>query len=646
MAFDMTPALHDESTFDADLYLSPKEQNLLLTALNSNKSGLANKQQSYPPMSTNAGRPSGARATSNSLQFQQPGRKSLDNNDLYASPVQKTPGSGGIGVDESPFLDYDLDDGNFDWDISGDQMIGSLPGTSLDDDEEADLHDKRKISDDDAEDIDGGGKRREGDDKTSKKPGRKPLTSEPTSKRKAQNRAAQRAFRERKERHLKELETKVEDLEKASESTNHENGLLRAQVDRLQTEVKEYRKRLSVNPSAANRSPPQTIGQSMSSKSNWDINNNFQFEFPMFGTAKDRGDAGFPGGNPPRRSTTNTNRLNLSLTPSLTHGSSNMSPKSTPGQGRTLSQPKTGSLSRGSVDSLSDLFSPSILQTVNRSTSTDYMGFANNQRQNSDAADRARASTSSNGASPSASSMSHNGIGSSCVTTPETFAESPEQRKASEAAFSSIQNAALGNNSEGETTFCDNFATACGTTANPVSLMMSEPNETPASSTVKTPIDFQGIDWMAAQNGGAFDPVLFADYRDPQDNIMNGDFGAFFDEAFPALDFASPSTTALEPALPRKRDLMQQIEDQQAGKDIEVVPGEGPKQFLTCNMLWDRVQKSDRVQSGEADMDDLCTQLKAKAKCSGSGAVIDQRDVDAILGPAPEEQKDFLKMFK
>ena len=181
MAFDMTLALRDESTFDADLYLSPKEQDLLLTALSSNKSGLANNKRSYPPMSTNVVRPSGPRSTSNPLQFQQSGRNSLDNNDVYASPVQKTPGSGGIGVDESPFLDYDLDEGNFDWDINGDQMIGSLPGTSLDDDEETDLHDKRKISDDDAEDIDGGGKRREGDDKTSKKPGRKPLTSEPTS---------------------------------------------------------------------------------------------------------------------------------------------------------------------------------------------------------------------------------------------------------------------------------------------------------------------------------------------------------------------------------------------------------------------------------------------------------------------------------
>lgn len=48
----------------------------------------------------------------------------------------------------------------------------------------------------------------------------------------------------------------------------------------------------------------------------------------------------------------------------------------------------------------------------------------------------------------------------------------------------------------------------------------------------------------------------------------------------------------------------------------------------------------------EAEMDDLCSQLKAKAKCSGKGAVIAEKDVDAILGPAPPvEQTDFMKMF-
>lgn len=45
-------------------------------------------------------------------------------------------------------------------------------------------------------------------------------------------------------------------------------------------------------------------------------------------------------------------------------------------------------------------------------------------------------------------------------------------------------------------------------------------------------------------------------------------------------------------------------------------------------------------------MDNLCSQLKAKAKCSGTGAVVEQKDVDAILGPPPEDHADFRKMFQ
>lgn len=112
------------------------------------------------------------------------------------------------------------------------------------------------------------------DDKgtTAKKPGRKPLTSEPTSKRKAQNRAAQRAFRERKEKHLKDLEQKVQDLENASESANHENSILRAQVDRLQTELREYRRRLQT--AELTRATSLGIGN----------HPGFQFDFPPFGS--------------------------------------------------------------------------------------------------------------------------------------------------------------------------------------------------------------------------------------------------------------------------------------------------------------------------------------------------------------------------
>ncbi|CAG8544896.1 15368_t:CDS:10 [Acaulospora colombiana] len=69
-----------------------------------------------------------------------------------------------------------------------------------------------------------------------KKPGRKPLTNTPSSKRKAQNRAAQRAFRERKERYVKELESKIEELESLSAKSVQENQQLKKLVEKLQDE--------------------------------------------------------------------------------------------------------------------------------------------------------------------------------------------------------------------------------------------------------------------------------------------------------------------------------------------------------------------------------------------------------------------------
>ncbi|QPG75628.1 hypothetical protein FOA43_002985 [Brettanomyces nanus] len=72
-------------------------------------------------------------------------------------------------------------------------------------------------------------------------PGRKPLTTEPKNKRTAQNRAAQRAFRERKERKMKELESKVKLLEDEKLQITNETELLRSQVYTLLQELSKYR---------------------------------------------------------------------------------------------------------------------------------------------------------------------------------------------------------------------------------------------------------------------------------------------------------------------------------------------------------------------------------------------------------------------
>lgn len=149
-------------TFNPGFNLSARQEELLFAALNSNK---------LPNINTSNTKPT-------ELFSMAPAS-------LTESPLQ-APGSGTLnGFEESPFIDYDYDfdpDGSFDYDFNNEsqgQMIGQLPGTSSDGD--ADTHDKRAHPDDEGEDEEGGGKRREGDEKTSKKPGRKPLTSEPTS---------------------------------------------------------------------------------------------------------------------------------------------------------------------------------------------------------------------------------------------------------------------------------------------------------------------------------------------------------------------------------------------------------------------------------------------------------------------------------
>lgn len=154
--------LETKSALKPSFTLSKRQEELLFAALNSN-----NKVTNIDP-----------------FNLQPSDNSSMAPGSFTESPLQ-APGSGTLnGFEESPFIDYDYEfDANdsfdyvFDNDSQG-QMIGKLPGTSSDGD--ADTHDKRSHPDDDDEE-DGGGKRREGDEKASKKPGRKPLTSEPTS---------------------------------------------------------------------------------------------------------------------------------------------------------------------------------------------------------------------------------------------------------------------------------------------------------------------------------------------------------------------------------------------------------------------------------------------------------------------------------
>ena len=497
-----------DTTFNPDLYFSPDQQELLRTALSSNSNGGRSIYQAYSGSATDTTKPSAPRSSSDrSTQLNGTG---VVSHEMYESPIDQSHGSGALsslGFDDSPFLDYDLDDGNFEWDNSGDQMIGNLPGTSGNE-EDTELHEKRKGHGEDQDDEDGGGgKRREGEERTAKKPGRKPLTSEPTSvsfqsthhhsdleltnlqKRKAQNRAAQRAFRERKERHLKELENKVEDLEKASESANHENGVLRAHVDQLQTELQEYRKRLSVNGNGLGRSPPSSAGLpsgiARKSYNSTNSNDDFQFEFPefpIFGTsagshasnngprAKDYSPAQDysprqrvvdSGSYDQRRAVDgchSTNRSPQSLTQQI-----GTTPVSMADSG-AVAQTHTNGGTTTSVEALSGLFSPSILQSTSRSNSTDYLSYGKGsvragpiKQHSTDSSGHTpnlnRGSSTSITTSPSASSMSYTGLQSSCDTSPEPSCQTPDTRKASDSGLNTINEEWIHQGNPGMTRF-------------------------------------------------------------------------------------------------------------------------------------------------------------------------------------------------
>lgn len=71
--------------------------------------------------------------------------------------------------------------------------------------------------------------------KVRKKPGRKPNPASPAL-RKAQNRAAQRAFRERKEKHLRELETTIKQVRQERDQLLSENDQLKNDNDILKCE--------------------------------------------------------------------------------------------------------------------------------------------------------------------------------------------------------------------------------------------------------------------------------------------------------------------------------------------------------------------------------------------------------------------------
>ena len=327
-------------------------------------------------------------------------------------------------------------------------------------------------------------------------------------------------------------------------------------------ELKEYRKRLSLNSTGASHSPPQSAARSFYNSNGSD----FQFAFPKFGD--------LPGSflnngsiakttSPPLAGQRSASTSSPSL-PGFTRkpSSDSASSKSPTNLNGTTASPQTYQRSSNSFDSnkfgeLSGLFSPSILENASRSSSGDYVSYPSNKTASLNGLARPGSISSTNGqahmangrhassasiTNSPASSMSH-ALDSSCGTTPESSADSPDNRKSSEGIYRpSTKKQCLSPNREVRNPFVTNGSKRAAASPNRSLRCLQSLR---CSSCFKYgEVRHQWHRLVCPTERRQFDPVLFGDYRDPQDNILsNNAFGDFFNDAFPTQDFSSPYNT-------------------------------------------------------------------------------------------------------
>lgn len=200
---------------------------------------------------------------------------------------------------------------------------------------------------------------------------------------------------------MKDLENKVEELEKLSETANNENAALRAQIERMTTELNEYRKRVSLlsNGRPVHQGPAAPWGSLFVNNLN-DVN--FQFEFPKFGSLP-----GPPTTNP-KKSVPATKQNGADHRSPSEQSQDGISPGNTTSYNRAMD-----SQTKEDLANFSGLFTPPLSNGSNT---------VNGSSVSHDSPYNMGTTTSS----PSASSNSNmGGPSSSCGTSPEPFTQSP-----------------------------------------------------------------------------------------------------------------------------------------------------------------------------------------------------------------------------
>lgn len=457
------------------------------------------------------------------------------------------------------------------------------------------------------------------DAKRQMKPGRKLLENEPKSKRTAQNRAAQRAYRERKERKMKELEDKVRALEDQNVRINTESDFLRAQVSMLKNELTRYRGNGNNGQDSSvldDFDLPQTVGK-------------------------------LSNPNSSRTNTTNT--------------SSNSSHNRLLDSSDSISDSNNSSANDSSPDTE---VSDTLLKTEFPWDQSNGLGNKHNLQLNADKKDYNQIPDLISGSSSSTSPLNENIL----MDNQNNFEEQLDP-------------------------FCNKLNEACGTKECPVpklkqQLYQTQPqhqNQSQQSPNIlhsqapngernnsqfggrysiggNSPFsvfnnehifDTDNFNFNLSTPGAENDPLSFL-------NDNNFDINLAFDDSSKSTKSTPLDTLVTEESVydplkdevntnfnfnefiksslpseksPESNNLQAKNAELSSDKS-EVVPA--PEQTFKCSEIWDRITSHPRYT--EIDIDGLCSELKAKAKCSEKGVVVNASDVNGLLAQSAQRR--------
>ncbi|KAF9926801.1 DNA-binding transcription factor yap1 [Linnemannia zychae] len=487
-----------------------------------------------------------------------------------------------------------------------------------------------------------------------KKAGRKPLTTEPTTKRKAQNRAAQRAFRERKEKYVKSLEDRIKELEelnpgKSDSKLAEENMNLKVLVQKLETENYFLKER------------------------------SFNFDFPIsqpgLYTQRNASAQNMVKSLPQTTQTIIATKTQVEALKSLPEAK-----LPTPTASEHQWTPSSGGDSVPNSPLNHDLPTPE-QDTLSQISSSDGAGVVPRFR-HSTPEEMALFSTLLDGTgntygNPAMHTQLSDNSQSGIANINTLMSINPAHNSTS-SPLSTGLHSPLNTHLFGSTNSNNNLSNQRPQSASPASSLALFTDNSPSpliDDIVNTPLFHTDKDGMvhftppvAPMSASSLTPLaqtqaLFTDFRDPSDprdfftgyddpvdNVFQSDSihdllnDSLLDytHAFANAGVVSPShttesnttvstTTLVAPskAVPAPLAMPCDGNGEEGEPKHTLPPLIDGEQTIPCPQAWEQLAKHPNFD--DADIDELCAELKSKAKCSGHGPVIPVSEVDKVL---------------